>query len=40
MTIDLLQKAIDLLVIGSVQRAVAAARFVKECESLPFPSEK
>jgi hypothetical protein len=39
MGIDLLQKAMDLLVMASVKRAEAAARFVKECESLPSPSE-
>jgi hypothetical protein len=40
MAIDLLQNVIDLLVVGSVQRAEVVARFVKEFESLPSPGEK
>ena len=40
MGIDLLQKAIGLFVWNSARRAVVVARIVKECESLPSPSEK
>jgi hypothetical protein len=37
MAIDLLQKAIGLLVVGSVQRPVVVVRFVKEFESSVDP---
>jgi len=40
MAIDLLQKAIELFVSDFARRAVAAARLVKEFESLPSPGEK
>jgi hypothetical protein len=38
--IDLRQNVIDLLVVDSVQRAMAVAPFVKEFESSPSPGEK
>jgi hypothetical protein len=40
MAIDLLLKAIVLLAMHPVRRAVVIARFVEECELLPSPGEK
>jgi hypothetical protein len=40
MAIDLLQKEFGFFVVGSVQRPVVVARFVREFESLPSPGEQ